>query len=103
MGVDEGGEGGDGGQGGADFEGFFLELDAEVLVEEDGDFEDVDRVEAEAGFAEDGGFGGNRNGGSESEALGKDFDELGFGFGHFFTRERRRRDLTTDGYGWTRI
>ena len=68
--VDEGGEGGDVGEGGVYFLVLFFEHDAEVFVEEDGDFEDVDGVEAEAvggggGFSKDGGGegrGGRRGG-----------------------------------------
>ena len=82
--VDVGGEGGDGGEGLADFGVLFFEDDAEVFVEEDGDLEDVDGVEAEAELAEDGSFGSDGFVGEdlETEAFGEDLDEFFFGWGH---------------------
>ena len=82
--VDVSGEGADGVEGGVDFLALFFDDDVEVFIEEDGDFEDVDGVEAEAGFSEDEGVGGDGLGGAavEAEAVGEDGDEVVFGGGH---------------------
>lgn len=82
MSIDEGREGGDGDEGGVHFGILFFEHDAEVFVEKDGDFEDVDRIEAEAFFSEDGGFGGDGLRALEFQAAGEDFDEVLFRWGH---------------------
>ncbi len=62
MAVDEGGEGGNGDEGGVYFGVLFFEHDAEMFVEEHGDFQNVDRVEAEAFFSEDRGLRSDRLG-----------------------------------------
>jgi hypothetical protein len=91
-------------EGGADFVGFFFELDGEVLVEEDGDFEDVDGIQAKSSLplAEDFGFRGDGDRGAKFKAPGENLDEFGFGVGHLIqpvreTRSTRRARRTMKG------
>ncbi len=78
MFIDEGGKGGDGGKGGVYFLILFFEHDAEVFIEEDGDFEDIHGVESEAFLAEDRRRRGDRCGGVEFEAFIENLDEFCF-------------------------
>ncbi len=82
--VDEGGEGVEGGEGSVYFFVLLAEHDIEMFVEQDGDFENIDGIEAKAFFAEDAGVGGDGVGGLKFEFTGEDGDQLGFGGRHGF-------------------